>query len=106
VSLSGKGTIIGGQLFHNTSVSHKTCGCQYTIDGVAMNAWTFYDLSFNNMIYPTGMLFQIRVYNDSDYSYILGYTWGITFEASLVLTLNEAVGASTFGGRLYYSLVT
>jgi len=105
-AIVGKGTIIGGFVGEDPDASHKHCSVQLTVDDDELVGISHYYLDRYKMIHDSGFLFRQLVYDDTGFLYYLGFNTGISFESKLEITLNEDVGAGSWNGALYYSLIT
>lgn len=104
LSVSGKGTILGGYVQHDTDISHNMCYITPEFDGVVYGVPSFESLARLRLNDPNNNVAYLKVYDETEFRYAVGFSFGWSFDESFKLTLRESVGESTWGGRLYYTL--
>lgn len=86
----GKGMVYGGILAVDYTSTQKSGLLGFEVDGRHLNALTFNLLNLYHMVDPGIYPLYIKCFDDVNFVYTLGFSYGITFESKVTLTYNEA----------------
>uniref|UniRef100_A0A6M3IF71 Uncharacterized protein n=1 Tax=viral metagenome TaxID=1070528 RepID=A0A6M3IF71_9ZZZZ len=104
-TLSGKGMVYGGWIVDSNVNADVTDRVRYLIDGNEIyegSLWYFY---FYGLLNPLINPMVIIKYDPTIKQYILGFSYGITFEASIEVKFKPMFATYDIGYSLCYALV-
>lgn len=106
VSISGKGMIYGGCVYFDYTSTQKASIVKLEVDGEIILGSSFQTLVKYGVTKPRNFPGCLLVYNDVEFVYAVGFSYGLTFETSLKLYYHEIEGTTpTVSYRIIYALI-
>jgi len=106
VEIPGKGMIYGGAVWLDDTNSQANGEVRLWVDDVNLSPLSFLRLIDYGMAKPRTWPVTINVYNNVDFIYSAGISYGITFEDKLKISYDENNGRTpTVHYRLVYTLI-
>ena len=104
--VAGKGMIYGGAVWLDDTNSQANGEVRLWADDVNLSPLSFLRLIDYGMTKPRTWPVTINVYNNVDFIYSAGISYGITFESKLKISYDENNGRTpTVHYRLVYTLI-
>jgi len=104
--ITGKGMIYGGAVWLDNTLSQANGEVRLWVDDVNLTPLSFLRLIDYGMVKPRSWPVTINVYNNVDFIYSVGLSYGITFESKLKISYDENNGRTpTVHYRLVYTLI-
>jgi len=106
LSISGKGMIYGGYVWLQHTSTQKNSYVQLEIDGQVVAGDSFLTLNGIGADKPRACPIPILKYDDTGFTYCVGFAYGVTFESTLKVQYDENHG-DTFSVdyNLVYALI-
>ncbi len=106
ISITGKGMIYGGFVSVVVNQQQSADFVIVIIDGVSFVGSSFFLSNRDQIINPSNDLFVLQRFDDINFRYKFGISYGFTFEESIVVQYIE-LHSNTFSilAKLYYALV-
>jgi len=105
-SLSGKGMIYGGLVQTSYSASQKDALIVFYIDGALILNEKLAHLNTNVIDKPRSYPLVLNKYDDTNFIYAVTFSYGITFETSILLIYQENDGGTpAVGYKIFYALI-
>jgi len=106
LEISGKGMIYGGVLWIDYTSTQQDSIVYLWVDGAKLLGFSFENMMRFNIIKPRSYPFTINVYNNIDFVYACGFSYGVTFETSLEITYREMHNTTpSVNVNLVYALI-
>lgn len=102
----GKGMVYGGYLYLDYSSTQKGGVVKLEIDGEIILGEDFQTMVKYGVKIPRSFVASLLAYDDVNFVYAVGLSYGMTFEQSLKLYYHEMDGATpTLNYRVVYALI-
>ncbi len=101
VAVAGKGMIYGGFVYLDYTSTQKNSKVWLEVDGQQLNDERFLDLQLYSLLDPRVCVLSLLKYDDVDFVYAAGFSYGVTFESTLKLIYSELHGTTP---NLFFNL--
>lgn len=106
LKVDGKGIVYGGVVWLEYTASQKTSIVYALIDGSYVQSYSFLRLQRYGIFEPRSVVITLNAYDDVNFIYSVGVSYGITFNKSFELVYSEQAGDTPdVNYNLVYSLL-
>jgi len=89
-SVYGKGMLYGGYLFLDHTSTQKDSRANLIIDDESVSNLKFSDMNKYSLSLPLSSIIHLLKFDDTNFIYSVGISYGITFETSVKIIYTEA----------------
>lgn len=104
-SLSGKGMVYGGLIIDIYAGANLNDSVRYSLDAQTIFSDSFGSLNLYSVTNPLGHPVFLNKYSTADDQYCCSFSYGITFDTSVLVEFFSQVQAKDVGYRFIYALI-